>query len=77
MKYLQRFPDARNYLREKGVDTGDTGLKDMASRGTGPKYAIVNGKAVYRPEWLDEWIEAQASRPVKRRRQTAQTSPAA
>ena len=65
MKYLPRFPDARDYLREKGIDTGATGLKDMASRGTGPKYAIVNKRAVYTREWLDEWVETQASRTVR------------
>lgn len=63
---------ATDYLNNhyRGIVKGD-GLKDHASRGTGPKYSIVNGRACYRREDLDAWIEQQAARPVIRRRRAA------
>lgn len=67
---------ARDRIRERGVPIGEDGLKDHASRGTGPRYSIVNGRAVYTAADLDSWIEAQAARPVTRRvkREVAQAA---
>ena len=65
--YISR-ETARDYLREQGVPIGDKSLKDHANRGSGPRYAIINGRALYKPAWLDEWLADQASRPVGRDR---------
>ena len=60
---------ARQYLEEThGVKLGKTGLENMASDGTGPKYALIAGRACYTREWLDAWVAAEAARPVTRRR---------
>lgn len=58
--YLDRDA-ARDHIRSRGVPIGENALKDHASRGTGPKYAIINKRAVYTREWLDEWIDGQAA----------------
>jgi hypothetical protein len=74
--YLPRAA-ARDYLAEKhGIQLGKTGLDNMASDGIGPKYARIAGRAVYTREWLDEWVAAEAARPVVRRRERRQTAAA-
>lgn len=60
-------PDATQYVREKGVPMGDGGLKDLANRGRGPRYSIINGRAVYTDADLDAWIEQQCALPVPKR----------
>jgi hypothetical protein len=62
---------AAEYLSAQGVSTTEQGLADHASRGKGPKYGIVNGRAVYTDADLDSWIAEQLARPVTRRRHNA------
>lgn len=66
-KYLTD-PEAHNAIRDRGVPIGKNALKDHRSRGTGPKYAIINGRALYTTEWIDAWIAEQAARPLRRHR---------
>lgn len=74
--YLDR-DGARDFLRnDLGVRIGDNALKDHASRETGPAYVLINGRALYKREDLIAWVQAQASRPVKRRKQAEQSSSA-
>jgi hypothetical protein len=70
MRYHDR-PKATEHLRGRGVRIGDTTLEYLASRGRGPRYAIVNGRAVYLAEDLDAWVDQQAARPPRRRREQA------
>lgn len=66
--YLPRRA-ARSYLQDThGVPLGGTALENMASDGTGPKYVLIAGRALYTREWLDAWVAAEAARPVARRR---------
>ena len=67
-KYLLRRA-AAEYLGERGIPTAAQALADLASRGTGPRYAIVRGRAVYTAEDLDSWLAEQIARPVIRRSQ--------
>jgi len=46
-------------------------LADRAHDGTGPAYAIINGRALYKVEDLDAWVAEQAARPVLRRTRRA------
>ena len=64
--YLDRAR-AADYLAERGITTSQQGLADRASRGIGPRYAIINGRAVYTQADLDAWIAEQVARPVIRR----------
>lgn len=66
MRFLTRKL-AAEYLNRIGVPIKGAGLKDHANRGTGPKYAIINGSALYMHKDLDEWVAAQASRSVARK----------
>lgn len=59
---------AAEYLTAQGVKKTEQGLADDASRGKGPKYGIVNGRAVYTDADLDAWITEQLARPITRRR---------
>lgn len=59
---------ATEYIADKGIPVQHRTLGDMASRGIGPRYALINGRAVYRDKDLDAWIEEQFSRPPQRRR---------
>ena len=70
--YMDR-PAQRAYLAEThGVLLGKTALENKASNDEGPKYVLINGKALSTREWLDEWVKEQASQPVTRRRRAAQ-----
>lgn len=62
---------AAEYLGDRGIPTTAQALADQASRGAGPKYSIVRGRAVYTAEDLDSWLAAQIARPVTRRSQRA------
>lgn len=64
--YLDR-DRSRDFIREQGIPIGDNALKDLATRGTGPAYVLINGRALYTRESLLAWIESQASRPIVRR----------
>ena len=49
--------DAADYLRERsGVRFTAEGLAALATKGTGPAFSILNGRAVYSTEVLDEWL---------------------
>jgi hypothetical protein len=66
--YLAR-PAQRAYLEEvHGVALGKTALENLASDGKGPKYVLINGKALSTRAWLDEWVQEEAAKPVARRR---------
>lgn len=69
-KFLNRA-DATAFLRERGIDVGDLALANLASDGKGPRYALINGRACYQPEWLLSWIQEQVAKPVTRRRKSA------
>jgi hypothetical protein len=68
---------AAEYLGERGIPTTAQALADQASRGAGPRYAIVRGRAVYTAEDLDSWLAEQIARPVIRRSQQRPTAVAA
>lgn len=72
---------AAEYLTERsGLPITEEGLAARASKGTGPRYAILNGRAVYSTEALDEWLEAQLaveSASAKGRRRTGHAAAAA
>jgi hypothetical protein len=69
--YLNRAAQ-REYLKtQHGVELGKTALENMAYDGNGPKYVLIAGRALSTREWLDEWVQAQAARPVRRRRPRA------
>jgi hypothetical protein len=52
--------EAAEYLTKKsGVLFTDTGLSARATAGTGPRYSIINGRAVYTQDALDEWLNEQ------------------
>jgi hypothetical protein len=53
---------ATRVLQEAGVPLTKSTLETIACKGTGPRYQIINGQALYRREWLDEWL-LQKSRP--------------
>jgi hypothetical protein len=68
MRYRNR-PLSAEYLTARGVATTAQGLADKATDGTGPRYSIINGRALYTEADLDAWIAAQAARPVLRRKE--------
>lgn len=74
-KYLDR-DGARDYLREQGVPIGDNALKDLHRRSSGPRYAIINGRALYTRDDLQAWVAEQAARPVQKRIRRDLRSPA-
>lgn len=72
--YLPRAA-ARAYLKEvHGVELGQTGLENMASDDLGPRYTLIAGRALYTHEWLDQWVAAEAARPVSRRRRKSRAT---
>jgi hypothetical protein len=61
---------AREYLLEvHGVELAPSALENLASDGAGPRYTRINGRALYQRAWLDDWVSAQAARPVLRRKE--------
>ena len=70
MKFLPRR-EATEFLRGHGVPVGDGALKDHAYRGEGPRYCIVNGRALYTEADLLDWLANQAARPVCKRSRAA------
>jgi hypothetical protein len=72
--YLNRAAQ-REYLKtQHGVELGKSALENMAYDDTGPKYVLIAGRALSTREWLDDWVQVQAARPVRRRRQRATTN---
>jgi hypothetical protein len=79
MLIFKSRPAATQFLRERGVQIGDTGLADLASDGRGPGYAVINGRALYRESDLVAWLEeqyssAQLTARGRRRRTSAATA---
>jgi hypothetical protein len=72
MQYLTR-PRAAEHLTSCGAETTAQGLADRASKGTGPRYSIINGRALYTKADLDTWLAEQAARPVVRRDRSSNT----
>lgn len=73
-KFLHR-QGATEFMREQGVEAGDTALANLASKGKGPVYSIINGRALYTRENLLKWISEQASAsPRTRRTDDSQTA---
>jgi hypothetical protein len=74
--YLPRN-GSTGFIREQGIPLGDTALANLASDGKGPKYSIINGRALYKREDLLDWIDREASaEPRRRSRVTAETAKA-
>jgi len=51
--------DAAEYLETKGVRSSKSTLARYAMGGDGPQYTLIGRTAYYKPEWLDQWLEAQ------------------
>lgn len=68
--YLDRKAQTK-YLRKRGIKIGDSTLANMASKGKGPRFAVINNRAVSTEEWLDAWMEEEASVTPLRRREKA------
>ena len=51
--------DAAKYLEEIGISSSKVTLARYAMVGSGPKYALINGRAYYEEAWLDEWVNQQ------------------
>jgi hypothetical protein len=61
--------EAAAYLgRALGRRVTSSALGRMASDGVGPRYVMVLGRASYRAEWLDAWLEEQIKPPAPRQR---------
>jgi hypothetical protein len=52
--------EATESLREKGVPIGKTTLAELAAEDRGPRYAVINGRALYTEHDLMAWLEEQA-----------------
>jgi hypothetical protein len=66
--------EAAVYLTGRSGNSYSKGmLEQKASRGTGPKYDIVDGQASYTPENLDTWLDQVTETPeqFKERRRLA------
>lgn len=57
-KFLNR-KNAAEYLCNRGIRSSRSSLARAAMGGDGPVYIKINGASYYKPEWLEEWIEAQ------------------
>ena len=76
MRYNDR-KSAAQYLRElRGIPMTPQRLADLASDKAGPRYVIINGRALYTVEDLDSWVAEQAARPVVRRTSRGQAASA-
>ena len=75
--YLSR-PAQAQYLFEKyNLPIKRQRLDDLASRGSGPREVVINGRCLSTREWLDAWIADQAAQPVRRRCRSSQSDQAA
>jgi len=59
---------ATEFLREQGIPVSDRTLGELAHRRTGPKYALIAGRALYRPDDIKAWLDKAASQEPNRRR---------
>lgn len=53
---------ATEKLRERGIKLGDHALEWMAANGRGPRYVVLNRKALYTESDLEAWIQAESER---------------
>lgn len=58
---------ATQFLAEQGLPVSAKTLGHMASRGEGPPYAVINGRAVYRVDELERWVTEAVDRNTRRR----------
>jgi len=72
--YLNRS-SATETLRNEGVEAGDTMLANLANHGKGPRYKIINGRALYTREDLLAWINEQPV--IEPRSRTSKATPSA
>jgi hypothetical protein len=64
--------DSADYLTTKlGRKVTVGALHRHASDGTGPRYVMILGRASYRTEWLDAWVESLVQQPAERRRRAS------
>jgi hypothetical protein len=79
MRTFSLFNDregAAAYLTQRlGRKVSASALARLASKGTGPPFTLVLGKATYSLTALDRWFEQQ-TRPPSRERDCALTQPA-
>lgn len=68
MKFLNRRRAAEFLTGITDLSITDQRLADLASKGQGPEYGVINGRAVYTEENLTAWVSAQLSKPVRARR---------
>ena len=61
-RYLDR-KEQSEYLASRGVRYSRSTLDKLASTGGGPRYVRIGNRALSTPEWLEEWIAAQAGKP--------------
>lgn len=64
LDYLTRSR-AAEHLTARGIPTTAQALADLAHRRTGPRYAIVRGRAVYRTADLDQWLAQHFERDAQ------------
>lgn len=74
MSRFRNRKEAATYLEEKGLPISPKTLAKMATVGGGPRFQRFNRRPVYTEEFLDEWIAARLSQPV---RSTSEFSPLA
>jgi hypothetical protein len=67
--YISRR-DAAAFITGKGVPIAAATLTAKAGEGTGPKYCVINHKALYTPEDCLEWIAQEAARTPQRQPRT-------
>jgi transposase len=62
-----RYPQAVEYLRERGVEIAEATLRRMVSRARVPYLKPAGGKYVYfDPAALDNWLERARVEPAAR-----------
>jgi hypothetical protein len=57
--YLTRKQAAAE-LSADGIRATDQTLADLAYDGKGPKFTRINGRILYRRDWLEKWKESEA-----------------
>jgi hypothetical protein len=67
MRYRDRSQAADYLTNQLGVRTTAQGLADHAHKDTGPRYSLINGRALYLEADLNDWVERQAARPIARK----------
>ena len=69
--FLTRAASADYLSRRTGRKISVGALHRHASEGTGPKYVMILGRASYRTEDLDSWIEGLIKAPTKQNRDSS------